>query len=480
MGLLPLTAQDLVIRELSPQDRLYYSLINRECYEIVSSFNRRAFRVEKVLLRFFNQSEIDQFRMIQYHTGTLISGSTALQFFDLTIYEDSDLDLYVDIRYCSPLGKFLLRIGYQFQPFKYQKSKFDEALAEAVSHDIDVRIRRSEDQESRETWEYETRGIASVFNFIRDGRMVQVIVSERCAMDVILAFHSTCVINIISASHAYSLYPRATFIDRVALRNLRFRSTQARHDAAREKYGQRGWAMVGSPFASRALYRCSEFADTRCVGDSACWAIKLATPVQVTYGADPVRINSWTNYLHGYEDSLVLVQDNKTLEGFQYNYCVSPLINWSDFIRRFELLDMLEVTREEEHIDREWASWFSFLVNQNLRIHNDPITEKIRLRLIKLYRYGVPSFKEHPDVSRYRFPNALTASALWRQLVALHIMVDGDLTYEFGFRVTDTAKHVWTNVKVTSPSVHLFDASAIYNIVKDLKGRRVSLTIEGC
>ncbi|KAF9072632.1 hypothetical protein BDP27DRAFT_1261411, partial [Rhodocollybia butyracea] len=244
MGLLPLTAQDLVIRELSPQDQLYYSLINRECYETVSSFNRRAFQIEKVLLRYFNQSEIDQFRMIQYDTGTLISGSTALQFFDLTVYEDSDLDLYVDIRYCSSLAKFLLRIGYKFQPFKHQKLKFDEALAETISDDVDLQVRRSEDQEWQESFEeYGSCGIATVFNFVRGGRMVQVIVSEKCAMDVILTFHSTCVINIISASHAYSLYPRATFIDRVALRNFRFRGAKARNQAAREKYGQRGWAM---------------------------------------------------------------------------------------------------------------------------------------------------------------------------------------------------------------------------------------------
>ncbi|KAF9072634.1 hypothetical protein BDP27DRAFT_1261414 [Rhodocollybia butyracea] len=481
MGLLPLTAQDLVIRELSPQDRLYYSLTNRECYEIVSSFNRRAFRIEKVLSRYFNQSEIDLFRMIQHHTGTLISGSTALQFFDLTVYEDSDLDLYVDIRFCSLLGEFLLHIGYKFQPFKHQKSKFDEALAETVSHDADLRLRRSQDQESRESFEeYQTRGIATVFNFVRGGRMVQMIVSEKCAMDVILTFHSTCVINIISASHAYSLYPRATFIDRVSLKNSKFRGAEARNQAAQEKYNQRGWAIVGSPFAFRAMQKCSEFADTRCVGDSACWVIELATPGRITYGADPVRINSWTNYSHNYEDMLILLQETQTHETLQYNYCVSRSINWNDFVKRFELLDMLEMINEDEYIDREWTSWFSFLVKQNVKIHHSPITEKIRLRLVHLFRYEVPSFKERPDVHVLLWPNANTATTLWRQLVALHMLFDGTLTYDFNFRVSENTWHVWTNVKVTSPLTHLFDHLSIRDIFEDLKAHRVGLTIERC
>jgi len=51
-------------------------------------------------------------------TGTLISGSTALQFFDRTVYEDSDLDLFVEHASARPLTLWLESIGYKFIPNK--------------------------------------------------------------------------------------------------------------------------------------------------------------------------------------------------------------------------------------------------------------------------------------------------------------------------------------------------------------------------
>ncbi|KAE9385648.1 hypothetical protein BT96DRAFT_840423 [Gymnopus androsaceus JB14] len=159
----------------------------------------------------FDHNEIDKFRMIQYHTGMLISGSTALQFFDLMVYESSDLDLYVDTKHCSFLGEFLLRIGYQFQQFKHQRLGFHKALAETISGNRnELHIMRWMNGEFEEHFEdYKGNDIATLFNFM-------------CAMDVIFAFHLTCVMNMISHSHAYSLYPRATFIDRIASRNIKF------------------------------------------------------------------------------------------------------------------------------------------------------------------------------------------------------------------------------------------------------------------
>jgi len=51
-------------------------------------------------------------------TGTLISGSTALQFFDRTVYEDSDLDLFVEHASARPITLWLESIGYMFIPSK--------------------------------------------------------------------------------------------------------------------------------------------------------------------------------------------------------------------------------------------------------------------------------------------------------------------------------------------------------------------------
>ena len=58
-----------------------------------ASFTRCAFNINCHLGHFF-QNPLE-FRTIQAETGTIISGSSALQFFDREIFEDSNLDLYL-------------------------------------------------------------------------------------------------------------------------------------------------------------------------------------------------------------------------------------------------------------------------------------------------------------------------------------------------------------------------------------------------
>jgi hypothetical protein len=51
------------------------------------------------------------FRKLQYQTGLLISGFSALEFLDCTVYS-SALDLYVDLDRSSAVIDFLQEIGY--------------------------------------------------------------------------------------------------------------------------------------------------------------------------------------------------------------------------------------------------------------------------------------------------------------------------------------------------------------------------------
>ena len=55
---------------------------------------------------------------------------------------------------------------------------------------------------------------------------------------------SALVLNIISFSHAYSLYPRATFHDRIALHHLHTRAFKKRQTVVEAKYTQRGWRFL--------------------------------------------------------------------------------------------------------------------------------------------------------------------------------------------------------------------------------------------
>ena len=59
----------------------------------------------KLLSRYFHHPET--FRHLQATTGTVISGSSALQFFDRSYYAKSDLDLYVPLAWRAKVGQYL-------------------------------------------------------------------------------------------------------------------------------------------------------------------------------------------------------------------------------------------------------------------------------------------------------------------------------------------------------------------------------------
>ncbi|THU87492.1 hypothetical protein K435DRAFT_681572, partial [Dendrothele bispora CBS 962.96] len=258
---------DLVIRELSPRDRLRYSLACRETCDYVTSFNERAFRVAHVLRRYFpDASLLSKFRYLQYYLDVVISGSTALQFLERTTFKNADLDLYMNYEAVPQFKRFLEAAGYVWTPrCPHEMTAYCnlyEVYATVPPH-----------------IPYEARGIVKVFNFLREGETVQVIATKNGPMDAILGFHSTCVMNVITFSHAYSLFPYTTFHSNANVRIARrFSSAPAimTYKAAIEKYEQRGWQSAFIPSSDVYLKLCSEFrTGLRYVGDSLCWTVAL-------------------------------------------------------------------------------------------------------------------------------------------------------------------------------------------------------------
>ncbi|THU97433.1 hypothetical protein K435DRAFT_615366, partial [Dendrothele bispora CBS 962.96] len=264
---------NLVFRESSPIDRIRFSLANKESNELVSSYNQNNFRIRRILSRYFDSvPDIAQFRLLQYETGMLISGSAALQFFDNTMYPESDLDLYVALREADPIGQFLLERGYTFTPILDQPGDWEVALYRKILSWES----RPEPLWNDDTDLYPVNGIAAVFTFVKEGKRVQLITCGRATLEVILRFHSTCVMNVISHSHAYSLYPRATFEDRVSIHPRVSARRKDKIKIAFEKYTKRGWKILPVPSAAAYLRPNSEFGNgPRYVGDSNCWIIPL-------------------------------------------------------------------------------------------------------------------------------------------------------------------------------------------------------------
>ncbi|KAJ3720686.1 hypothetical protein C8R42DRAFT_538107, partial [Lentinula raphanica] len=164
--------------------------------------------IYRILSAYFTRDEVDSFRNLQAVTGMVISGSSALQFFNREVYDTndhrSDLDTYCVLSKCDAVGDWLLSHNYEYQPQRNQLPCFADdwkKTQESKSTSIDTNL---------ESERYPSRTFASVWNFIRDGRTVQVIAVKVSVVESILSFHSTCVMNIITHRAAYCLFAKAT------------------------------------------------------------------------------------------------------------------------------------------------------------------------------------------------------------------------------------------------------------------------------
>ncbi|THU82759.1 hypothetical protein K435DRAFT_563525, partial [Dendrothele bispora CBS 962.96] len=258
---------DFLIRELSPIDRVSYGLACKETRKYVASFDSRAFRIGRVLRRYFpDPSVLSKFQFLQYYLNILISGSTALQFFERSTYKTADLDLYLNYESVPQLKSFLeANAGYVWAP--------------GCAHEMAAYRNLYEGEVVTPHIPYEARGIVKVFNFEREDAKVQVIATKNGPMDAILGFHSTVVLNVITFSHAYSLFPYTTFHENANIRIARrFPSARAimAYKAAIEKYESRGWQSAFVPSSDVYLKLCSEFRNgVRYVGDPSCWTVTL-------------------------------------------------------------------------------------------------------------------------------------------------------------------------------------------------------------
>ena len=147
----------------------------------VRDYMKRAFDISNYLSRYFPNPP--SFRLLQRSTGTIISGSTALQFFDRSYYPESDLDLYVPLCWRHQVGNYLLEQGYTFVPNSRQDRDFGVAV-------MNKRVLTNKAIYGN------FKGIAAVFTFSKDvperGKLkVQVIAAVRSPTEVVLRFHSS-------------------------------------------------------------------------------------------------------------------------------------------------------------------------------------------------------------------------------------------------------------------------------------------------
>ncbi|KAI0646149.1 hypothetical protein C8Q79DRAFT_909306 [Trametes meyenii] len=286
------------------------SRVNRCIQEAAMDYKFRAYNINKRLSRFSNNPKA--FRSLQKQTATIISGSFALQFFDRTYYDESDLDLYVHPdSSCLLLGHHLIESeGYLFVPYSWQLESYDNE-ARRLCDQMHLPLSDIEDSMEFEH-AYKIRSVRTVYNFVRTHnptpggkRKIQLIVCRSSPMASLMDFHSTCVMNVITYNAAYSLYPFATFELNISL-VLNDREPNA--PAALRKYSRRGWKSIASD-SSLVHYlepRAFSLDTLRWVCDGRSWTIPLPTdgfseplsgkqlsPKAIAHARDPISECGW-------------------------------------------------------------------------------------------------------------------------------------------------------------------------------------------
>ncbi|KAK0431278.1 hypothetical protein EV421DRAFT_1720685, partial [Armillaria borealis] len=180
---------------------------------------------------------------------------------------------------------------------------------------------------------YVFSAIASVKEYHNPGgKVVQVIASHGPPMDIILGFHSTCVMNVIGYYFAYCLYPSATIRDRVSVAHI---GNDMNTVCARDKWEHRGWRMIKESTSSTRLDLRTV---NRYMGDHYSWRIPcegeltlddilLESPSRPT---DVLKAHSWQLlYPHLFDDGFYAIYAWFLLPPFHQYICISnKIMRW--------------------------------------------------------------------------------------------------------------------------------------------------------
>ncbi|RDB16872.1 hypothetical protein Hypma_002444 [Hypsizygus marmoreus] len=268
---LPETTEDIILSSLDPVDLLRYAKISGTTYALTHSYIRRAFNIIKLLSPFFSELEIAEFRRLQADTGMIISGDLALDFFERNPFSGAPLEVYVEHQFSLNVGRWFMSAGYDFVVRDRRNGDFKFACTAAGG------------QWNGQDGVHQSPIPVLLFTFYHEAKKRYIFVRTvgGSAMEAILHFDSTSMMNIISHDKAVSFYPRATF-DVLETLHIHYYGGNSLNCSKRE-----GWTVKTIPMLNLREIRTN----FRSVGDRLCWTIPLGGE---TLAADyRVEANSW-------------------------------------------------------------------------------------------------------------------------------------------------------------------------------------------
>ncbi|KAF9033417.1 hypothetical protein BDZ89DRAFT_1036738 [Hymenopellis radicata] len=295
---LPMETHGQILREFDPIDLVSFALTCTYAFASTRFFMNLAYTHYKILMPFLRSRRgVEEFVELMSRTSMVISGSQAIAFLYRLRYSESDLDLYVGSKRhmgaVEEIVTFLMRYGYQV---------IKENIQHSIQHPDFIRKWKPFANATTgrtfvmRTDEYSPSNIVRVIHLKFGNRVIQIIVPAHNIMDAILSFHSTVVMNVITATHAYCLYARASLVEKVNI--IRKGPYDNDHvSTAIDKYEHRGFAPVDVGESDWIIdYRD----DMRRVGDRYCWSVPLSSGAKYLAkyleeedALPPMECNTW-------------------------------------------------------------------------------------------------------------------------------------------------------------------------------------------
>ncbi|EPE36883.1 hypothetical protein GLAREA_09046 [Glarea lozoyensis ATCC 20868] len=257
---------DNICAYLEPNDILLFQLTTKQLTPFFETLFRTQWNINRQLKRFVKDPVSFRSQLATY--DALISGSFAVQFFERKIWEDSELDVYVegwidDQDSFDALGEYLVvNEGYTLQSAR--------TIANGGL---------SSDQERG----WRISGIKTYVRKLSGGKStkIRIICTTTTPLHAIIGvFGQTQMMNIISWDFAYSLFPDMTFIKRAAYSINGDEDDNSVADIYGEtlamKYQRLGWTWEKAPAKNDLKNTHSlQLTSNRHLGDPYTWIIPL-------------------------------------------------------------------------------------------------------------------------------------------------------------------------------------------------------------
>ncbi|KAI4521720.1 hypothetical protein K525DRAFT_200572, partial [Schizophyllum commune Loenen D] len=254
---------DKLLSYLDTADILRVRRINKACEGRVRQYYARAFNVSHALRSFLPRKAYAAFQGMQAQTGLLISGRVALDFIRRDLCLEDTMDTFVNRRSVLDVASTLENLDYRYVPDVLPL----RTIAEAVDYKADS-----------STFNSSVVGV-HVFRH-SSGKRIVVHVARTSTVDCILGYGTSALMNFVSHTSAYALYPKGTLIDRRALflAPPPWMGVPDDHHSKRA-YGYKNTAQVTRLTASRAAHEWGR--KFRYVGDDLTCKISLSSATYV-------------------------------------------------------------------------------------------------------------------------------------------------------------------------------------------------------